>query len=333
MARLDFCELASASADTADSDQFEKFAKIFMEKILGGIVTKGPSRGADGGIDIRVEFDIAGCRIAKLVSCKHYAPSKKSVGRSDEEDIQDRLAEFECDEFVGFYSTIASSALEQKLERLKAKKGILYQIYNSEDIETLLLENHAGFQLAKRFFPRSVQNILPQFIALLPTFTSCDAVRHSSGWIVPDVYSDYEPRVYACNANLAAQYANEKAMNDIHEPMFLQAWKDAVHMFSDYFIIPAAGINSVSNINELPPDWDTSDDIINLSAGKRWALLAIWSFFDYKKVNAILKKMHKHPSQQDLNVISFAFLAMITGTERRDVLARLFAYATPFRSW
>lgn len=157
-------------------------------------------------------------------------------------------------------------------------------------------------------------------------------MRHSSGWIVPDVYSDYEPRVYACNANLAAQYANEKAMNDIHEPMFLQAWKDAVHMFSDYFIIPAAGINSVSNINELPPDWDTSDDIINLSAGKRWALLAIWSFFDDKKVNAILKKMHKHPSQQDLNVISFAFLAMITGTERRDVLARLFAYATPFRS-
>jgi hypothetical protein len=87
---------------------------------------------------------------------------------------------------------------------------------------------------------------------------------------------------------------------------------------------PCAGINGVSNINELPPDWDTSDDIINLSAGKRWALLAIWSFDD-KKVNAILKKMHKHPSQQDLNVISFAFLAMITGTERRDVLARLFA--------
>lgn len=79
MARLDFCELASASADTADSDQFEKFAKIFMEKILGGIVTKGPSRGADGGIDIRVEFDIAGCRIAKLVSCKHYAPSKNPL--------------------------------------------------------------------------------------------------------------------------------------------------------------------------------------------------------------------------------------------------------------
>jgi hypothetical protein len=40
MARLDFCELASASADTADSDQFEKFAKIFMEKFWEGFIAK-----------------------------------------------------------------------------------------------------------------------------------------------------------------------------------------------------------------------------------------------------------------------------------------------------
>ena len=89
-----------------------------------------------------------------LVSCKHYAHSGNSVGRTDEEDILDRLAEHECKGFIGIYSTIPSSGLEQKLQRLQNTKGLIFRIYSSEEIERLLLDTAEGFRLAKRFFPK-----------------------------------------------------------------------------------------------------------------------------------------------------------------------------------
>lgn len=152
MARLNFREIAPAAGKSTDPDQFEKFSKIFLEKVIGGRITKGPSRGADGGIDLRLEIQEGGVSVSKLISCKHYAHSKESVGIADEIDISDRLASFGCSVFVGFYSTIATTGLEQKLERLRMEKGINFELFNNEDIETLLLDSLAGFRVAKRFF-------------------------------------------------------------------------------------------------------------------------------------------------------------------------------------
>ncbi|MGO4156625.1 restriction endonuclease [Cupriavidus sp. YAF13] len=134
MARLNFREIEPASGKSNDLDQFEKFAKIFLESVIGGKITKGPTRGADGGIDLRLEIEEHGTTVKKLVSCKHYANSKESVGVNDEIDIRDRLESFGCTVFVGFYSTIASTGLEQKLERLQKEKGIRSELYNSEDM-------------------------------------------------------------------------------------------------------------------------------------------------------------------------------------------------------
>ena len=119
MPRLNFTEIAPARNESVDPDQFEKFAAVFFQKVLGGTVTQGPTRGADGGIDLKVEFLEDGVAVKKLVSCKHYAQSRESVGIGHETDVTDRLGAWGCSVFVGFYSTIASTALEAKLQRLR----------------------------------------------------------------------------------------------------------------------------------------------------------------------------------------------------------------------
>lgn len=327
MARLHFTEIAPASGKSEDSDQFEKFAKIFFEKVVGGKVTKGPTRGADGGIDLRVEFNQDGTKINKLISCKHYAHSKESVGISDECDIMDRLASFDCNVFVGFYSTIASTGLEQKLERLKNEKGISFEIFNSEDIETQLLEGIPGFRLAKRFFPKSIQNVWPQIISIESKFSESDAeCINGFKWIIREAFDDAETIVYAHSPRDAARLANEMATKEIHEPMFLAAWKDAVKLYPDYFYIPNAGVDSAQSLQELMPNWDMSSTLDKLSPNPRWSLLAVWSLIDPLKVRLILKQLNHDASQQETDLMSFQWLAYSTNTERRDILTRLFAY-------
>lgn len=326
MPRLNFREIAPGNGDSEDSDQFEKFAKVFFEKVLRGTVTKGPAKGADGGIDLKVEFRTPTGTVSKLVSCKHRAHSKESVGKSDEQDIADRLAAWGCTVFVGFYSTIASSGLEQALERLRHEKSIEFELFNSEDIETLLLATHAGFLTAKRFFPLSIQNVWPQIISLLQTYGKEDVVQTKAGWIVPTAFADGDMRTWASISDDAIRLANEKAMRDVHEPMYLAAWKDAVRIYPDFFEVHIGGIDAAQNIAELHPKWKMEDSIMELRPNERWSLLAIWSLVDDERVRGILKRMHRDPSQQGLDLMSYAWLAHSTATDRRDVLARLFAY-------
>lgn len=326
MPRLNFREIAPGTGDSTDLDQFEKFAKVFFENVLRGTVTKGPSRGADGGIDLKVEFDTSNGTIAKLVSCKHRAHSKDSVSKSDEQDICDRLVAWGCTVFVGFYSTIASSGLEQALERLRRERSVSFEIFNSEDIETLLLSSHAGFLVAKRFFPQSIQNVWPQFISLLPTYGEDDVIEVDDKWIVPTAFAEGEIRVWAYQAEDAIRIANEKAMRDIHAPMYLAAWKDAVHLFPDFFEIPARGITSAQSVAELLPKWQMEGALVKLRPNERWSLLAVWALVDDRRVRAILKHMGHDPSQQNTDLMSYAWLAHSTATGRRDILARLFAY-------
>lgn len=327
MARLNFTEIEPASGKSNDLDQFEKFSKIFLESVVGGKIIKGPSRGADGGIDLCLETQ-ENCNIVKkLVSCKHYAHSKESVGVNDEVDIRDRLEGFDCKVFVGLYSTIASTGLEQKLERLKREKNIDFELYNSEDIETLLLSGLPGFRVAKRFFPKSIQNVWPQVISLEKYFSPSDAVCVDGlNWFVPSAFTEKDIIVYANTPENAVRLANEIVTKEIHQPMFLAAWKDAVRYFSDYFIIPQSGIEGAKTIHELPPHWDAAPRISELSPNKRWSLLAIWSLVNPQKVRELLRELGRDPSQQELDLMSFEWLASSTGTDRRDILTRLFAY-------
>jgi len=325
MARLNFKEIDSSKKSGSDIDQFEKFSKQFFQHALKMEVISGPSRGPDGGIDLCVLDNKTGEKL--LVSCKHYAHSGKPVGRGDEEDILDRLAEHSCDVFVGFYSTIASSGLEQKLGRLKERKRIKYKIYNSEDIEAALLDGILGFRIAKRFFPKSIENCWPQIISLSNVYSSEDATEIADhGWIISEQFESNSMKAYSPSAEEAAKLANEAATSEIHQPMFLAAWKDAVSLYSDYFYIPNEGIDSVKNWKELQPNWEAKDSLDKLSPNPRWGLLAIWSLVDTEKVREILKELGRDPSQQGLDLMSFQWLAYSTNTTRRDILTRLFAY-------
>ncbi|QOT76562.1 hypothetical protein [Cupriavidus basilensis] len=327
MARLNFLEIEPAKGKSKDLDQFEKFTKIFLESVIGGRITKGPTRGADGGIDLRLEVQEVGETVRKLISCKHFAHSKESVGIGDELDILDRLASFGCTVFVGFYSTIASAGLEQKLERLRTEKGIKFEFFNNEDIESLLLGSLPGFRVAKRFFPASIQNVWPQIISLETKYTAVDAVSSDDEkWFVPDAFESAGLVAYANTPELAALLANERAMREIHAPMFLGAWKDAVRYFPSYFVIPADGIDSATSVIELPPNWDAASQLDKLRPNPRWSLLAIWSLIDPDRVRLILKELGRDASQRRLDLMSFQWLALSTGTERRDILTRLFAY-------
>lgn len=158
MAVLDFKEIPKAHIADGMQDTFELFAREFLI-FMGYEVLSHPDRGADGGKDLIVaerRSGVAGESIIKwLVSCKHKSHSNNSVTPTDEANISDRVQANDCDGFMGFYSTIASSGLTDNLEGLKSRNGTEFLIYDREWIERRLLAPDDGQELARRFFPTS----------------------------------------------------------------------------------------------------------------------------------------------------------------------------------
>lgn len=116
---INFKEIPIGKKLTENLDDFEKFARDFLIASGFEIITD-PTRGADGGLDIKAlekrKGNFGTTDFYWLVSCKHYANSGKAVGVSDEIDIIDRMNSNQCNGFMGFYSSIASSGLLKKLE-------------------------------------------------------------------------------------------------------------------------------------------------------------------------------------------------------------------------
>ncbi|MDD4178975.1 MAG: restriction endonuclease [Candidatus Margulisbacteria bacterium] len=156
MGTLDFKEIPQANISNGQQDTFEIFAREALE-MMGFEINSFIDRGPDGGRDILVNekrTGISGITTIKwLVSCKHKAHSGKSVTISDETDITDRLQTNGANGFMGFYSTIISSALSNKLKELKNKYNI--SIFDHGHIEKFLLESPTGREIAKRYFPKS----------------------------------------------------------------------------------------------------------------------------------------------------------------------------------
>lgn len=159
MGLLDFKEIPKANGGDGQQDEFELFARDFFET-LGFRIDEGPDRGVDGGRDIIIIEKRMGSlgetTIKWLVSCKHKAHSGSSVLENDEEDIAGRIAQFECNGFIGFYSTIPSSGLSKKINALKNRYEIC--IFDHEKIEKSLLDNSNMDSIIKRYFPISYKN-------------------------------------------------------------------------------------------------------------------------------------------------------------------------------
>jgi hypothetical protein len=107
-----------------------------------------------------------------LVSCKHFADSGKSVGTGDELNITDRLKQHAVDGFLGFYSTLPSAALIEKLKEYKNQGRLkTYEIFDAKKIEGYFVIS--GFsKLALRYFPESyglmrpIQQLLGEIVEL-----------------------------------------------------------------------------------------------------------------------------------------------------------------------
>jgi hypothetical protein len=150
--------------EIADSDSWELFARDFLAE-LGFVIEVGPGRGPDAGRDLLVSEQFKGTlhtnKFAWLVSCKHFAGSGKAVGTEDETNITDRLGHHSADGFLGFYSTLPSAALIQRLKEYKDQKRIkAYEIFDAKKIEGYFVS--VGFsKLALRSFPESYGRLRP----------------------------------------------------------------------------------------------------------------------------------------------------------------------------
>lgn len=156
MALINFKEIPPANTANGEQDQFELFAREFLN-CLGFNILVDPDRGQDGGRDLIVSEKRSGILgdtdIKWLVSCKHKAHSGKSVLATDEEDIVDRIVTHGCHGFIGFYSTVVSSPLGRKIEKLKENYEV--ETFDNEKIERILISNNVTYPLIKRFFPES----------------------------------------------------------------------------------------------------------------------------------------------------------------------------------
>lgn len=126
--------------EISDGDAWEAFAHDYL-LALGLVVDVPPGRGPDGGRDILVKETLKGKLASQsftwLVSCKHYATSGKAAGTEHETNITDRLSQHKADGFIGFYSTVASAALIERLKDLRDQGKIAeFKIYDGSHIES-----------------------------------------------------------------------------------------------------------------------------------------------------------------------------------------------------
>lgn len=158
MPTLDFCEIPEAYVAAGHQDRFELFARDFLQ-YLGYRIVESPSRGADGGKDLivlDVRKGVGGeTEVRWLVSCKHNAHSGHSVSVDDEPSILERVKAKRCNGFLGFYSTLPSSGLQNRLSELKPE--IETDSFDHERIEGQLLRSSSGIDLARRYFPSSIR--------------------------------------------------------------------------------------------------------------------------------------------------------------------------------
>lgn len=156
---IDFTEIA------CDTDDWALFTRDLLSE-LGFAIESPPDRGPDRGKDLLALESVVGklhsYPFRWLVSCKHFARSRRAVNVSkDEINILERMRAFRADGFLGFYSTLASSGLNSKLRDLRSGGDIKdYHVFDRRLIEKSLLR--LGFsRILCRYFPESVRSIRP----------------------------------------------------------------------------------------------------------------------------------------------------------------------------
>ncbi len=255
MPALNFTEISQANKTNGEQDKFELFARDVLE-CLGFRIVEGPGRGADLGKDLVVEearFGVMGESVIRwLVSCKHFAFSGRAVSPDDERNIRERADAHKCQGFMGFYSTLPTSALTELCRRLPLEVTFM----DSELIEGRLLKAACGDFIIRRFFPKShsAMRQKPALIFAEPSKICCDYCGKSlldppsgiwalwrAGWIDSTIKGNhYVEMQFTCkgdcdrriSARIKAKYASQGFVYD--------GWDDIPD-----FCVPTVFINKI----------------------------------------------------------------------------------------
>jgi hypothetical protein len=160
---INFKEIPLANSGEGNQDTFENFTKEFLE-LYGFQIIESPSRGADGGLDLKVKEVRSGIGgftdVIWLVSCKHFAHSGKAISGNHELNISDRVRSNKCNGFIGFYSSVPSSGLIRNFSGLS---DIEFKIFDKEDIEKEIIGINKMERLFARYFPESYKKWINSF--------------------------------------------------------------------------------------------------------------------------------------------------------------------------
>lgn len=175
-------------AEIKDDETWELFARDYLEE-LGFKIIVPPGRGADQGRDLLISEQMTGLtrkeEFTWLVSCKYFTVSGKSVGTGEEANITDRMAHHKADGFIGFYSTVPSASLVDRLKEYRGDGRIkAFEIYDRKRIEASFYG--AGLsKIALRYFPtsygkmRPIQKLIGDYIPLECEICKKDVLQDS----------------------------------------------------------------------------------------------------------------------------------------------------------
>jgi hypothetical protein len=156
MGLIDFSEIRNGH-------EFERFAELFLQEDRGILITAKSAIGADGGRDLIGQETNAfgGVGINWLVSCKHFAGVKASVGEHDDEARVNKLHEFNCQGFIFFYSTPHTQFLSRAVENVCNGVRARFHFLGPDEITNRLVSNPRHYPLIQQFFPNSYARLMP----------------------------------------------------------------------------------------------------------------------------------------------------------------------------
>lgn len=165
---IDFTEIPSL-----DNHAFENFCMHLLQE-MGLTITVYPAVGPDGGRDIICEeySQFARSGLRWLVSCKHYAGSKKSIGVNEDAAIANKLTQHGCDAFMFFFSTPYTEGFRNSVENVCYQIRRQFKIFNCYDIEKQLLSSPKFYPLIRQYFPISHGRL----VGFLNSSECCDRV-------------------------------------------------------------------------------------------------------------------------------------------------------------
>ena len=246
---IDFKEIPEAHKATGNQDRFEFFARDFLAELSYEIIEE-PNRGSDGGTgaDMVVEETRRGpggeTKIKWFVSCKHKAHSEKSVFKSDDPDILDRVTAKGCDGFIGFYSSVISSGLSSCLDGLRDKIEVF--TYCPNNIEIILTKRSEMANVFARYFPKSYQSWKETYVfdselfdpTHIPSFTKITKPQNKN-FNADRFYDGFPPTLEDLNADFDIQRDAYTKKNGIKQKLEEQLKKG--DNYSKIFLIKGVG--------------------------------------------------------------------------------------------